>query len=123
MNTGDKAQINVTPMIDVLLVLLIIFMTIGPHSHGLPALLPQPGGRDGERPVIASVGQHQHFRLNGADVGARELGSTLRQIFAARAEKVLFVEGAPDADFDDVAYLVDTARGIGIQRIALLPGH
>ena len=126
MQSGRGAAINVTPMIDVLLVLLIIFMTIGPpRSSGLPALAPSPSSADpgDDRPVIVSVAQHDRIEINGIAVAAQELESALAKIFSTRAEKVLFVSGTPDADFADVAQVMDVARGIGIDKVALLPAR
>ena len=120
MRSG-RAEINVTPMIDVLLVLLIIFMMIGPpRSMGLPALAPSPSDGGDSRPVIVTVATGR-LALNGMAIGADSLESALDEIFRTRAEKVLFVKGEAGVEFDAVAHVVDVARGVGIERIALLP--
>jgi biopolymer transport protein TolR len=125
MNSGDKANINVTPMIDVLLVLLIIFMLIGPpHSTGLPAESPQPASGNGNgREIVVSVAEDRSLKINADPVSWEELAPSLEKIFLRRAEKVLFVKGAPQADFADVASVLDVARSAGIERVALLPSR
>ena len=121
--TGKTGGINVTPMIDVLLVLIIIFMLIGPqHPVGLDAQLPRgAGGKGDAREIVASVGQDRSLKINAEPVSWDDLDARLRRIFASRAEKVLFVAGARQADFADIARVIDTARGAGIDRVALMP--
>jgi len=116
--------INVTPMIDILLVLIILFMVITPYrSMGLPALAPEASNGAGDnRAVVVSVNEDGGLAINSEKVAWTDFAETLRKIFAARAEKVLFVSGAPQTDFENVARVLDTARGAGIDRVALLPG-
>ncbi|HWZ30295.1 MAG TPA: biopolymer transporter ExbD [Bryobacteraceae bacterium] len=123
MTTGKQGEINVTPMIDVLLVLIIIFMLIGPErSTGLEAQVPQPGGRDSDdRQIVISVGQDRSVKINTQAVAWEQLDPRLRQIFAMRPDGVLFVAGARQAEFEDVARVFDIARGAGILHVALMP--
>jgi biopolymer transport protein TolR len=123
MTTGKQGEINVTPMIDVLLVLIIIFMLIGPErSMGLDARVPQPGkGRSPGREIVVSVGEDRSVRINTQAVAWEELDSRLRQIFAMRPDGVLFVAGERQAEFADVARVFDIARGAGIGHVALMP--
>src|SRR5262249_21732019 len=101
-----RGEINVTPMIDVLLVLLIIFMVIAPMlPHGLNAALPQrsvhpnPGP---EAPIIVQVISGRDgllsYKINQDEVSIDELGARLSSIFSARADKVLFVKGDDNLD-------------------------
>lgn len=123
--TNPHAMINVTPLIDVLLVLLIIFLVITPqHSVGLEAKVPQPpDGAPQEtlpQPVVVSIAADRSMRINSQAVTAGDLADRLREVFARRASKVLFVEGAASLEFADVASVIDTAREAGIHDCALV---
>lgn len=117
-------MINVTPLIDVLLVLLIIFLVITPHhSVGLEAKIPQPPDDNAPAPdvrtVVVSVGADRSLHINSEQVEESHLLDRLREIFARRASKVLFIQGAASLDFADVAMVIDTAREAGIRDCAL----
>ena len=123
MTTGKQGEINVTPMIDVLLVLIIIFMLIGPEkSTGLNAQIPQPAnGKSSGREIVVRVGEDRSVRINSRPVAWEDLEPRLRQVFMMRPDGILFVSGARKADFEDVARVFDVARGAGIQHVALMP--
>lgn len=119
---GQTADINVTPLIDVLLVLLIIFMVITPLTpKGLEALVPQPPppnqkSEPTDRTVVVQVLQSNDsskakLKINQDDVSWDNLGSRLTDIFKTRAERVMFVKGDPDVEFQNVAQVIDIARG------------
>jgi biopolymer transport protein ExbD len=128
---GYSSDINVTPMIDILLVLLIIFMVIVPVTpKGLDALVPQPPKnpqqqqQPNDRTIVVQViyrpGAAPAYKINETDVPKSELLPRLTEIYANRAERVMFVKGEDDLDFRYIAEVVDIGRSANVDHIGLM---
>jgi biopolymer transport protein TolR len=129
MSAGSEqtqAAINITPMIDVLLVLLIIFMAIAPvQPSGLETAIPRnsPESPQSERanPVVLEIASDGSYLLNSQVVARSALREHLITVFARRGERALFVKAAAALEFQVVADAIDIARGVNIDRVALIP--
>lgn len=124
---GAMAEMNVVPLIDILLVLLIIFMVITPLTpKGLDALVPQPNPNQKQeqdienKTVVVQVLDGGKLKINNEDATWEGLGPRLEQIFKERADKVAFVKGDNDVLFMDVARAIDTMREAGIDKVGLI---
>jgi biopolymer transport protein ExbD len=128
---GAMGEINVTPMIDILLVLLIIFMVIVPVTpKGLDALVPQPPKNpqqqqpQNDRTIVVQVlyrpGQAPAYKINDTDVNHGDLLGKLTDIYANRAERVMFVRGDDDVDFAYIADVIDIGKAANVDHIGLM---
>lgn len=128
-DSGEMSSaINVTPMIDILLVLLIIFMVIVPATpKGESALVPRQSTHQAKPnpdsvvlEVLRSKAGDADFRINQQDVPRKDLQNRLTAIFANRAERVLFVKGDEDLSFTQVAEVIDIGHAAGIDHVGLI---
>jgi len=128
---GYSSNINVTPMIDILLVLLIIFMVIVPVTpKGLDALVPQPPKdqkqqqQPNDRTIVVQVlyqpGAAPQYKINETPVQKSELQARLTDIYANRAERVMFVKGDDNLDFRYVAEVIDIGKSANVDHIGLM---
>jgi len=128
---GYSSEINVTPMIDVLLVLLIIFMVIVPVTpKGLDALVPQPPKTPQPNPpnndrtivvqIMGKAGVVPSYKINETDVQKADLLPKLTEIYANRAERIMFVRGDDDVDFRYVADVIDIARAANVDHVGMM---
>ncbi len=131
--SSPNAEMNVTPLIDVLLVLLVIFMVVVlvQQDVGLNADLPQTNTRELSKPqqessiVVqineATPGERPTLKVNQESIRWEDLPGRLEKIFAARDQKVAFIKGAGALDFEDAAKVIDIMRHSGAERVGLLP--
>lgn len=125
---GVVSEMNVVPLIDILLVLIIIFMVITPTTpHGLDALVPQPAPPNQKedpallaKTIVVVVQANGKVMINQDETTWDQLGPRLEDIFKQRAEKVAFVKGDDTVDFADVARAIDIMRGAGIDKVGLI---
>lgn len=127
---GYSADINVTPMIDILLVLLIIFMVIVPQvPNGIDAAVPQPPKhktqqQPNDRTIVVQIAYHPGapptYKINDTDVTHEQLLPQLTQIYANRAERVMFIRGDDNIEFRYVADVMDIAKSANVDHVGLM---
>lgn len=125
-NSGLTNEINVTPMIDVLLVLLIIFMMIVPMARkAIDLQLPDPDAPTPPGPpppqIVLEVGANQSYMINKEPVPANMLFNRLKQIYDPRPDKIIFIKGDPTLKYGDVIVAMDIARGAGVKVLGVPP--
>ena len=127
-STGSLTnEINVTPMIDVLLVLLIIFMMVIPMSRkAIDLQLPDPTPSNepqGPQPsqIVMEVLPGNVYKINTQPVAKNDLAKKLKEIYDLRPEKIIFVKGDPAVKYSDVIWAMDMARGSGVKVIGMTP--
>ena len=124
-SSKSAAVINVTPMIDIVMVLLIVFMLLPSKTVGLKSDVPQlPTENQPAIPnplnLVLRIQKDRSMDINSQPVVLAELHERLRTLFAVRPDGVLFVNGARELEFDDVATVIDIAHGAGVGRIGVI---
>jgi biopolymer transport protein TolR len=131
MNVGGKkgaiASINITPYIDILLVLLIIFMVITPiRQMDLDVKVPQTSneGEKNSTPdpsvIVVSVGESAQIAINQEPTNVADLGPKLQEIYSKRANKNMFISASAKLPYGDVVRVIDIAKGAGVQDVGLI---
>jgi biopolymer transport protein TolR len=119
---GTVSEMNVVPLIDILLVLLVIFMVI-PHTRGLKAEIPQPTDTVVVEPpsiIVVQVLADGTLRINQDPVAWDSLQSRLEEVFKLRADRTAFIRGDASVEFSVVARVIDVMNTAGIAPIGLL---
>ena len=123
-----RPEMNVTPLVDVVLVLLIIFMVVTPlltrklwiHLPKVEEKSEAEAPAEAEIPLVLSYHESGEIRINGAPVERAELPRRIERILAARRERVLYFDADDEADYGEAVSLIDLARGSGATTIAVL---
>lgn len=121
---GILSDVNVVPLIDILLVLLVIFMIIPHRQMGLAASLPQPAVQrvpiDPPETIVVQITPDGSIQLNGSVVQLDDLRGRLERIFALRAHRVAFLQGDRSLEFQVVAHVLDLMHLAGASPVGLL---
>jgi biopolymer transport protein TolR len=124
---GLRSDINITPYIDILLVLLIIFMVVTPvHQRELKVRVPGPPQpippivQYRSDAIVVSVGDHAEIAINRIPTDIGHLGVRLREIYSTRYDKSLFISASSGLPYGDVVKVIDISKGAGIVNVGLL---
>ncbi len=125
-NKGLSSNINITPYIDILLTLLVIFMIVTPvRQMDLTVRVPEPATKKQEpvaaaNAIVVSVGEDDQIAINRQPVSFSALGAKLEDIYSGRADKTMFISASPDLPYGDVVRVIDIAKGAGVGPVGLM---
>ena len=123
---GSMSDINITPYIDILLVLLIIFMVITPvRQMDLNVKVPQTAEPEQQATIdpnviVVSIGESAQIAINQEQVSIANLGRELEKIYSTRSNKNMFVSASPRLPYGDIVRIIDIAKGAGVGEIGLI---
>jgi biopolymer transport protein ExbD len=122
---GPKSDINVTPLVDVMLVLLIIMMLVAPMlQQGVPVNLPVAGNTvdkpDTQEQTVITVDSHNRFHLNGLEVPRTEMADRVKRALEDKNERIVYLKGDAEASYSAVMTAMDDLRKAGIEDIGLI---
>jgi len=122
---GPKSDINITPYIDILLVLLIIFMVISPVEQmdlkiKVPQDVDQPTNEVDPNVIVLNMSENAKITINGDEFKIGQLSGQLQEIYSKRSNKALFIQAARSLAYDDVVHIIDIAKGAGVGDIGLI---
>ncbi len=120
---GPQFEMNVTPMLDVLLVLLVVFMAASIRVHrSLDAQLPEQcrGACEGGQDIVLEVAAGPTYQVNGVSVDGADLATYLRQIYVGRPTKIIEIGGHSGTTYSQVYAAIDAAKGAGVRVVGIM---